>query len=330
MVDGVNRRCRDIVDSILHTVNNAKREHGITAVVQLGDFFDGPKPSAAVLDIAIRMIQETGVPWYIIAGNHDIASYDAPSAIAPLGHVDGIHTYDRPELVTIGMRQWAMVPYTGPSADLALRAASGVLSGASCAAVHYGLVYDRPSRPDLISRDRWLAAIGKGSHTFGFFGHEHTSRALYTHGRSLGAFTQSNFTDAGGGCPVVAIVTDSTTSARSIYDAPGPRFLDMTSAPSLDVPTLLSRTAYALGQPLYIMVHARHIAAAQALLDAGVIQGYKIQPAYSAAGTDGVGSVVASTMGVSPMDVVYTVTGATVAADILEDVVAILEQDMQE
>lgn len=331
MVDGVNRRCREIVDSILETVDSAKRQHGITSVVQLGDFFDGPKPSPAVLDISIRMIQETGVPWHIIAGNHDIASYDAPSAIAPMGHVDGIHTYEKPTLAYIEGQPWAMIPYTGPSADKALQDAAEILSKAVYAAVHYGLAYNTGAggRPDLISREQWRDVGGMTAPT-GYFGHEHNSRARYIFGESLGAFTQSNFSDTGIGYPVVAVVPIQTGESHGRYHALGPRFFNMTDSEHLDIRTLASYGVYALGHPIYILVRPEQIRSAETLLSAGIIQGYKVKSRFETSGTSSGVLIPMDSISSTPMDVVYTVTGSTSPADIMEDVVAILEQDMQE
>ncbi len=332
LVDGVNQRCRDIVDSITRTVETAKSEHGVTSVVQLGDFFDGPKPSAAVLDIAIRMIRETGIPWHIIAGNHDIASYDAPSALAPLGHVEGIHVYERPELAVVDGHSWAMVPYIGPLADSALKAAAEALSVASHAAVHYGLDYSTDSRTDIIQSTAWASMANRLNNPsiFGYFGHEHNSRLSTVYGRSLGAYTQSNFSDAQSGHPIVAIVGEESSGLDSCYCAYGPLFLDLTYLSTLDLQQLLFHSSSAAGYPLYIMVRAAHIEAAQSLLDAGAIQGYKVQTGFTASGTGSFCTVPLATSSSTPMDVVYTVTGTTASQDILEDVVAILEQDMQE
>lgn len=334
LVDGVNRRCREIIDSILETVDWAKRQYGITSVVQLGDFFDGPKPSPAVLDIAIRMIQETGVPWHIIAGNHDITSYDAPSAIAPMGHVDGIHTYEKPTLAHIDGQPWAMIPYTGPSADKALQDASGILSKAVYAAVHYGFVYNTGNRPDLINREQWRDVGRQVAPTHipptGYFGHEHNSRTSYVCGESLGAFTQSSFSDTDSGRSRCAVVPVLAGESYGRYGVVGPRFFDLTAVERLDLRTIASYSQYALGYPIYILVRSNHIGDAETLLAAGIIRGYKVKSLFETSGTGSGILIPMDAVSSTPMDVVYTVTGSTSPADILEDVVAILEQDMQE
>jgi len=335
LVDGVNRRCREIVESILGTVDAAKREYGITSVVQLGDFFDGPKPSAALLDISIRMIKETGLPWHIIAGNHDIASYDAPSAIAPLGHVDGIHVYEKPTLVNIDGHQWAMVPYMGPNAVEALTKALPILQQANYAAVHYGLVYGPGSRTDLIDKDQWSALCKHGDRLqvppFGFFGHEHNSRVAGVNYRSVGAYTQSNFSDAHG-APSVVSITSVYSDHRffdSNYAVVGPRFYNLCHEQVLNLRTLALYGSRVFNDPIYIMVGVHQVAEAQSLLDAGIIQGYKVQPMFvDASGT--VSELVVPCAAESTMDVVYSTAGSIVPAEILEDVVTILEQDMQE
>lgn len=327
LVDGINQRCRDILESILNTVHTAVKDYGVTTVVQLGDFFDGPKPSAAVLDAAIRMIEESGVTWHIIAGNHDIASYDAPTAVAPLGHVENVYVYERPTQVVIEGFTWAMVPYMGPNADAALTNAAHVLNTSSYAAVHYGLTWEAERRPDTLAVGNWVAAVRK-NHTvaYGFFGHEHTSRARSGYGISLGAYTNSNFSDVD--CtPTVAIVEGSNSVT---YRAYGPRFVSC-DTDELDLPSLLNSQhirGHVLGFPTYLYINKNKEQAAQVLLEAGVIQGYKVKTTPLAEQPDA--TVTNSADACAPMDVVYATAGSLVAAEHLEAVVAILEQDMQE
>lgn len=329
LVDGINRRCRDILESILTTVHSAIKDHNVTTAVQLGDFFDGPRPSAAVIDAAIRMIKESGVEWHIIAGNHDIASYDAPTAVAPLGHVEGVHVYERPTQVTVEGSKWAMVPYTGPKAADALAAAAPVFDKAVYAAVHYGFTYGPPDRPDLIGADQWANLVRQSrAASYGYFGHEHSSRTRSGHGISLGAYTSSNFSDLDY-VPLVAIVEDDSSIT---YRTCGPRFLSVAGEGlQLDLPRLVNSVwsrQHTLGFPTYLYIDEDQESAARVLLDAGIIQGFKIQtPLYSTgpAYTYNHGTYVSS-----PMDVVYTTAGVSVPEHHLEDVVSILEQDMQE
>ena len=45
VVNGLNRRCREILDAIDMAIVAAKYTYGIQAVVQVGDFFDLARPS---------------------------------------------------------------------------------------------------------------------------------------------------------------------------------------------------------------------------------------------------------------------------------------------
>lgn len=287
MENGLNHRCRDLIESCEYTVRRAIDKYGVEAVVQLGDFFDQARPPAAVVDACIRMIQRTGVPWHIMAGNHDIASYDAPTAIAPLGHVPGISVYEKPELVMLGGIPWCFLPYTGPDAKAALDRAMVAwteksvlgwdyfLSLPKVFCCHYGYTGGADGRADLFD-PRWAQWAGR---SLWLFGHEHgssESNGFGTHLRSLGSFADYDFGD---GCRIshysMVVDTEVLGSSFTVSNS-GPVFTRQTGREA--VRSLFSRSLYNPGDPqaIYLRVSPGQEAEAEKYKAAGLIRDYAV------------------------------------------------------
>jgi len=287
MEGGLNRRCRDLLRDIRDTVEGAKRNYGIEAVVQLGDFFDKSNPPPAVLNAAMGMLKESGVQWHILAGNHDIRSFGAPSAVTPLGKLDGVFVYDEPARRRLGGVPWAMVPFTSRTALESVRWARGT---ADIACFHYGLVARKqPDRPDTVSTQELSESSSVGPLWWGYFGHEHGSRTLSNRYASLGSFSQHNFGD-----PLVpyigAIVDTREIPCSNAYKAPlgvskltnlvGPRFADM-RAIDFSVCSLQSAFHQAfVSNPtnLYCIFKPEDAKLAERLVEVGVVTDYRLAP----------------------------------------------------
>ncbi len=203
-VEGLNRRCREICNAIKLTVADAIRDHGVTDVVQIGDFFDTARPNFAVLCAAMELIKSSGVRWHIVAGNHDRAGFNAPCSVSPLGELPNVWTYEKVSRTEICGIPFVMVPYTGSESSAALAQAMKLVDAIGATnialACHYGLV-DNPSRSDHVKRSDLVSY----KNTTYFFGHEHCSRTeldiLNSNGRkakaiSVGSFGGVNFHDS--------------------------------------------------------------------------------------------------------------------------------------
>jgi exonuclease SbcC len=55
------------------------KNEGITAVFHGGDLFDKPVVSLTLTGDIAKIILETGVPWYVVPGNHDLFGYNIKS-----------------------------------------------------------------------------------------------------------------------------------------------------------------------------------------------------------------------------------------------------------
>lgn len=234
MTGGLNVRCQEILEALEYQVGYARANFGIEAVVQVGDFFDLARPSAALYTAVIELIKRHPVEWHILAGNHDIASYDAPTAIAPLVHLANVHVYERPTVVKLGEVLWAMVPYVGPSCAEAIERMYAELNGRHPRfwVCHYGFV-DKSEVPRTDLFDLKYDKLSRDFQAW-FFGHEHGSRASrwqnWRSYRSLGSFCDYDF---GSGCTTkhASCVLDThAPDAVATYAlvTPTPVFLDFT------------------------------------------------------------------------------------------------------
>ena len=284
VVGGLNRRCRDILQSVYQIVEYAKLHYGVTHVVQLGDFFDGPKPSPQILNASLDMIAATKIEWHIIAGNHDIASYDAPSALAPMNHAGNICTYDTAQFTSINGQRWLMVPYSGPDAAEALKVLETVPDHVhTCLAVHYGLVDDRP-RTDCITPEQLITFTeGRKKLVQGYFGHEHDSKTTFSPlARSCGSLLPLNFSD------IDKPLRIFTTSGRTrIPEALTPKFVDLRGLP---LPILgspdkfviwMAEQKYLSDFGVYARIEQHQEAYAKELIASGLLSGYQVFQAYA-------------------------------------------------
>lgn len=176
-VNGINQRCKELIDAVKQVV----QESGCQYVIQLGDFFDNPKPGPAVLDYVATEFSIPGVEWHIIAGNHDRAGLDAPSAIAVLGQIPGFHTYDdiAEVALTVGKNQQhcVMVPYTSRTAKESFEVAASRTKTDSYVFAHYGLTNNKllASAPDHMLFEDAAAIFERTAYSYAVVsGHNHT------------------------------------------------------------------------------------------------------------------------------------------------------------
>lgn len=184
VVRGVNRRCRELVETLVRIV----RESECQRVIQLGDFFDNPRQPASVVDYVIESLLPLGVEWHIMAGNHDISSFSAPSAVAPLRHVRGFHVHENIEKLD---DSYALVPYT----SLGVAESVKQLPRADYTLMHYGLS-DGPWSFDYANAHE-VRRRSTAHGTQFICGHEHTPQvsAFETVHTLIGAMSDLNFGD---------------------------------------------------------------------------------------------------------------------------------------
>lgn len=109
-VDGVNVREQDILDAVTLAVGNLVSAN-VDAIVDLGDLFHVPHPRKRALLHIIHTINESGLPWFSVNGNHtlqrtksDLHIYDVLEDLCPK-----FHGYTTPTVV--GELSAYLIPY---------------------------------------------------------------------------------------------------------------------------------------------------------------------------------------------------------------------------
>jgi hypothetical protein len=71
MEGGLNLRCREILEALDYQIGYARQHFGIEAIIQVGDFFDLARPSAALYTAVIKLIKRHPVEWHYFGGEHE-------------------------------------------------------------------------------------------------------------------------------------------------------------------------------------------------------------------------------------------------------------------
>lgn len=263
VVRGVNRRCRELVETLVRLVRESKCQR----VIQLGDFFDNPRQPASVVDYVMGSLLPLGVEWHIMAGNHDIASFSAPSAVAPLRHVQNVYVHEGIEKLDDG---YVLVPYTALGVAESLRQ----IPVADYTLMHYGLCdnawsFDYANAHEIRYRARNTQFI---------CGHEHSPQlcAFQTSSTLLGAMSDLNFGDIRTSYRLYAIGDSSPSGARVQFHSHvyGPEFCAVEQA--ADLRLLLMRIGD-IDRSLYIRTSPQLEQAVKKLVDVGIFADYTVQ-----------------------------------------------------
>lgn len=288
MVNGVNRRCRELLTSVERTVALAVSKHGVEDVVQVGDYFDQCRPPAPVVEACIQMMRASGLRWHLLRGNHDAGAFGVASALAPLDHIEGIHVYEEPEQVEIGGMRVAMVPYISHSALEALEMSLDAIQGADKIVMHYGVVENATRSDQITERDifRFLARRGVSANQnvpsqMVISGHEHGARTVTrrrwdSRSSALGSYADMdwsavNFSNA------AALVTSSyegVTRFNSLR-VKGPAFQKVPDGQTIQ--ELLVRALNSHGTGLYLNGSEQMSPLLSVLRELNLIQGYRVQ-----------------------------------------------------
>ena len=264
--NGINQRCMDIVRSILTVVAREEPD----AIVQLGDFFDVAKPPPAVIDLAMQMITQTKVPWYILAGNHDISTLGAPTAIRPLSHLTNVTIFEEPAQFKLFGFDCVAIPYCSLSAQDALERTPESGSIPDLVFLHYGLAASWTHGPDYCDTKNF----GRKH----FHGHEHTGySANYGRDINVGSFCELRF---GNDCdPISYYVVSNTVKFAQNLSNPGrytgPIFITEGINP-YSMQDILNLAESRKATSVYLRVGPERVTFAQELKALGVIQDYAV------------------------------------------------------
>jgi len=263
--NGINQRCMDIVRSILTVVAREKPD----AIVQLGDFFDVAKPPPAVIDLAMQMIKQTKAPWYILAGNHDISTLGAPTAIRPLSHLPNVTIFEEPTRFGLFGKECLAIPYCSLSAKEAVNKAMETGGVPALVFMHYGLADDDHIGPDYINLHP------TGCHVF--HGHEHSGYADdVCRAVNVGSFCDLRFGgDHLGVLSVWTVAINGIHSMSQMGHRVGPLFITEGSD-HYTMESLLEVIEKSRATSVYLRVGPERVTFAQELKSLGVIQDYAV------------------------------------------------------
>jgi hypothetical protein len=290
LINGVNRRCRELLTAMRAAVDDAMAlSPDLSAVVQVGDFFDQSRPDPAVVHAALELMRSyPNLDWHLMVGNHDLRAFGSPSALAPLGHVPGIYVYDQPTQIELEGLRYCLIPYISHSAKDALEMSRSVAHHADVLVLHYGVVSEA-SRPDQISKqDISFYCAGK---PWIISGHEHGERTTEPQRRrghyncvGLGSFADLDWSAARFEWPHAIIVEQNCTIKPVAVD--GPHFTDPVWNPVIAKwqSSLLTQAINSRGRGLYVEVQADRADYAKVLQSTGLIQGWRVTPEKKAVG----------------------------------------------
>lgn len=283
LINGVNRRCRELLTAMRAAVDDAMAlSPDLSAVVQVGDFFDQSRPDPAVVHAALELMRSyPNLDWHLMVGNHDLRAFGAPSALAPLGHVPGIFVYDQPTQIELSGLHYCLIPYISHSAKDALEMSRSVAHHADVLVLHYGVVSEA-SRPDQISKqDISFYCVEQASRNpWIISGHEHGERTAEDSGLrahyqcvGLGSFADLDWSASRFGLPHAAILRlDGTLRCVPVN---GPHF---TKSNLIDKRQFLNMALNSHGRGQYIEVPAERAEYAKVLQSTGLIQGWRVAP----------------------------------------------------
>lgn len=118
MVEGVNRRGRDVLDTLHAAVRHANAS-GCRALFIAGDLFDSSRATPQLVDGVMDVLREAVTDVHIIVGNHDQESTgEGDHALGPLGHLPHVTVHEKPGRVLVGDTEVLLVPFQPSDARL--------------------------------------------------------------------------------------------------------------------------------------------------------------------------------------------------------------------
>jgi len=201
LVNGINSRCTELLDSLAFNVASVRDAHKVTAVVQLGDFFDSARPSASVVEAARRMIANTGIEWYILGGNHEWTSEDTESAVTYLRHTPNVTVITDVTYAKMGPVGALFLPYTQHDFKSLLQKSMHAISvnahRTSMVFGHYGITeHHFEHRTDTLRVSEYVKITSNGwPPKTSVFGHEHSTRFIKANNTGNMAISCGSYAD---------------------------------------------------------------------------------------------------------------------------------------
>lgn len=201
----------DYAYKLLADVVRYARKNGIKHVIQLGDVFHHPSPTQQDQRRLLRFIENSGLSWYIILGNHDILESGKHSLVMSEFHSeklpDRLRIFTKPEVIDIEGVPFCMLPW--PNSKTLL-----TKPGITCAHI---TIKGAKLDSGLRLKDKGVEIGDKKG--FWYIGDVHQEDKLAQWGRYVGTPYQRTFGEAlpKGFCDVTARIEDGKLKLRDRF-----------------------------------------------------------------------------------------------------------------
>jgi DNA repair exonuclease SbcCD nuclease subunit len=231
--DGCNDRLLDTLD-VLDLVAKTARKANAEGVLFSGDLIHtrsilGTDVFHLLVDRLRAAVQASGVPWFLMVGNHDQATRDGK--LHALASLSGLVTVvDRPSTLLVAGHKVRMVPFRESPDEVE----AGINSGGSIdhLRLHVGIdgavVGSYEAKPRTAFRLNQIPKLGSGCRVLCGHYHRHQTlgggRAAY-----IGAPLQHERSDAGTN-PGILVTDLDTGTFRLVQNEKAPRFMQLTDS----------------------------------------------------------------------------------------------------
>ena len=108
---GINQRGQKILDALNYAADLALKK-GASSLFVAGDLFDAVNPPPQLISRTIDALKRKNLNIFVLAGNHDRASNQpGDHALGPLASVHKFNVIETPEIVDIGDKTIAAIPF---------------------------------------------------------------------------------------------------------------------------------------------------------------------------------------------------------------------------
>jgi hypothetical protein len=231
-----------VLDTLEAAVARAKQRK-CEALVILGDLFDTDNPPQQIVAEVQRILNEPGLPVYVLMGNHDLVS-TAPGdhALGPLSPV--VTIIDKPLFLSIGGEELCCVPFQpGPAVEWLPEVVEALPNREEAALLlHLGLASDDTPPHMLGHHDAVPAGLVAGlCQQYGFAAcfsgnwHDHKVLCKDPPIVQVGTVAPTGFDNPGLDTVGTMVFWDGGDKWE-VEQIPGPRFLKMRADEEMEVP----------------------------------------------------------------------------------------------
>lgn len=221
-----NKVFKDAVDTLV--------DKKVDAIIIAGDLFDSPNPNVQSIMVA-NILSETGIPTYIIGGNHDFSQRDHAIGCHPFGLLHGKNlnfSTEKPEIFNFDDCDLTLLPYKSLNPEAFKEIYTGKLRDKSKRSilVFHGHVDLNNQADDESNSEYSLPKEVAANYDLTIAGHVHIPQIIKTNSTSIlvpGSLMPS--AQANSKCPKPAVYIYDTgyNKIESIYLKRSPKIYEL-------------------------------------------------------------------------------------------------------